>query len=148
MMRIRKILFATDFSRSSKRAFDAALEMAKQNRAELTIFHALAMPIVYTDGEAAPPSLYNRIEADARKYAESALARLEAAAKKAKVKCLTQLRKGAAAQQILRAAKGRRVDLIVMGTQGRTGLSKLLLGSVASRVVSMSDRPVLTVRGR
>ena len=147
-MRIRKILFATDFSRSSKRAFDAALDLAKQNKAELTIFHALLTPVVYTEGSIGPASFYARIEADARKYAESALARLQAAAKKAKVRSRTQLRKGPAAQQILRAARGRHVDLIVVGTQGRTGLSKLLLGSVASRVVSTSDRPVLTVRGR
>lgn len=146
-MRIRKILFATDFSPASRRALDAALDLAKQNKAELTIFHSLIPAVLYSEVETAV-SLYAQIEADTRKSAETALSRLKARADKAKIKTRIQMRKGSAAVQILRAAKSRRVDVIIVGTQGRTGLSKLLLGSVASRVISMADRPVLTVPGR
>jgi len=65
-MRIRKILFATDFSPASRRAFDAALDLAKQNKAELTIFHSLGPAVLYAEAEMAD-SLYAQIEADTRK---------------------------------------------------------------------------------
>ena len=147
-MRIRKILFGTDFSPASQRALDAALDLAKQNKAELTIFHSLVPAVLYAQGETADSLFYAQIEADTRKNAETALARLKARADKGKIKTRIDMRKGSPAVQILRAAKSRRVDVIVVGTQGRTGLSRLLLGSVASRVISMADRPVLTVPGR
>ena len=51
-------------------------------------------------------------------------------------------------EQIVRTARGKKADMIVMGTHGRTGVSKLFLGSVAGRVVSLSSCPVLTVRGK
>ena len=55
---------------------------------------------------------------------------------------------GVAAEQIVRLARARRADLIVMGTHGRTGFTRALLGSVAARVVALAACPVLTVRGR
>jgi nucleotide-binding universal stress UspA family protein len=88
------------------------------------------------------------MEAESRKQAETGLARLKSKADKAKVKAVTQSFKGPAANQILKSAKGQRAELIVVGAHGRTGLSKLLLGSIASRVIPMADRPVLTVPGR
>ena len=147
-MRIRKILFATDFSTPSVRAFQAAMDLAKQNKAQLAIFHALIPAVIYDEGETTYPALYSQIEVESKKQAEAGLARLKARAEKAKIKTVAQMRKGPAADQILKAAKSQRADLIVVGTHGRTGLSKLLLGSVASRVISMADRPVLTVPGR
>jgi nucleotide-binding universal stress UspA family protein len=60
----------------------------------------------------------------------------------------TIVESGAVADRIVRAARARRADLIVMGTHGRTGVSRLLLGSVASRVIATSPCPVLTVRGK
>ena len=58
------------------------------------------------------------------------------------------LLKGMAHDQIVRAAKNRRTDLIVIGTHGRTGITKLFMGSVAGRVVSTASCPVMTVRGK
>ncbi len=55
---------------------------------------------------------------------------------------------GEPAREIVRAAEDEQVDLIVMGTYGRSGLSRLLLGSVADRVVRTAPCPVVTVRGR
>jgi nucleotide-binding universal stress UspA family protein len=55
---------------------------------------------------------------------------------------------GMAADRIVRAAKGRRADVIVMGTHGRGAVAKFFLGSVAGRVVATAACPVLTVRGR
>ncbi len=73
---------------------------------------------------------------------------LRAKARKAGVRVETVLLEGLADQQILRARKSKKADLIVMGTHGRRGLAKFFLGSVASRVVASSRCPVLTVRGR
>ena len=58
------------------------------------------------------------------------------------------LLEGIAHEQIARAARARRADLIVIGTHGRTGVAKLFLGSVAGRVVSIAHCPVMTVRGK
>jgi nucleotide-binding universal stress UspA family protein len=67
---------------------------------------------------------------------------------KLKVKAKSLLLRGTAPDQIVRAAKSRRANLIVIGTHGRTGLSRLLMGSVANKVVSTAHCPVLTVRGK
>ena len=58
------------------------------------------------------------------------------------------LLEGVAHEQIVRAARARRADLIVVGTHGRSGLARFFLGSVAGRVATMATCPVLTVRGR
>ena len=80
----------------------------------------------------------------ARKRLVALVVRARAAGAKATVTIL----EGSPAERIVHTARARRADLIVMGTRGRTGLSRFLLGSVASRVISMSPCPVLTVRGK
>jgi nucleotide-binding universal stress UspA family protein len=69
-------------------------------------------------------------------------------ARNAGVKATSTIVEGAPDDSIARTVRARRADLIVMGTHGRTGFSRLLLGSVASRVISASPCPVLTVRGK
>ena len=95
-----------------------------------------------------PPNLYEDLEASARKYAEKKLAALQAKARAAGVRATTVVLEGVAHEQIVRASRSKKADLIVIGTHGRTGLAKLFLGSVASRVVAAAHCPVLTVRGR
>ena len=82
-----------------------------------------------------------------RAQAKKQLDRLVGQAKKRGVRTKALLAQGVAHDAIVRAARGGRADMIVMGTHGRTGLSKLFLGSVAGRVVAMAGCPVLTVRG-
>jgi len=60
----------------------------------------------------------------------------------------TLLLEGRTAEQIVRAARSKRAGMIVIGTHGRTGLTRFLLGSVAARVLAIARCPVLTVRGR
>jgi universal stress protein A len=149
MSRMRRILYATDFSRASRAAFDKAVEMAKASRAELYLAHVLN-PVVPMVGDGyIPPKVYADIEASARAAAQKQMAALVARAKSrgvARVRPL--LLSGLAHEQITRAARSRRADVVVIGTHGRTGLPKLFLGSVAGRVVSSARCPVLTVRGR
>ncbi len=148
MSRLRRVLYPTDFSRASNAAFTRAVAMAKADRAELLIGHVLA-PQVPVAGEGyLSPKVYEDLEASARQYAQKHLAALQARARKAGVRAKTLLVEGVADQQIVRAARSKKADLIVIGTHGRTGLAKFFLGSVASRVVAAASCPVLTVRGK
>jgi nucleotide-binding universal stress UspA family protein len=148
MSRIRRILHPSDFSSASTAAFAKALEMAKTNRAELLVVHVLA-PVVPMMGDGyVSPSLYQELETSARSHAQAQLDRLLAKARKAGARAKSLVVQGAPHEQITRAARAKRADLIVLGTHGRTGLAKFFVGSVASRVVSTASCPVLTVRGK
>jgi len=149
MKRMRRIMHATDFSSASSRALAKAVELAKQNKAELLLVHVLAAIIPYDPGDGyADPYLYVELEKSTRRQAQSSLEALVKKVKRARVKVSSLLLKGTAHDQIVRAAKNRRADLIVIGTHGRTGITKLFMGSVAGRVVSTASCPVMTVRGK
>jgi nucleotide-binding universal stress UspA family protein len=148
MTRLQRILHPSDFSRASGAAFAKAVELARSSRAELWLVHVLG-PIVPMVGDGyISPQLYEQLEASARAHAEKELNALVAKAKKAGVTARTMLLDGVAHEQIVRAARSKRADLIVIGTHGRTGVAKLFLGSVAGRVVSVAHCPVMTVRGK
>ena len=147
MRRIRRILHATDFSRASTTALTWAVDMAKANRARLTVVHVMAPPSLALPGEGyVSPALYESLESSARAQANKRLAKVVARAKIAGVRANVLLLEGVPHERIARAA--RRADLLVIGTHGRSGLAKLFLGSVASRLVAVAPCPVLTVRGR
>jgi nucleotide-binding universal stress UspA family protein len=148
MSRLRRILHPSDFSRASGAAFARATAMAKADRAQLLLVHVLAPPIPIAGEGYISPKVYDDLEASARTYGQKHLGTLQAKARKAGVKAVTLLLDGVAHEQIARAAKSKKADLIVIGTHGRTGLAKFFLGSVASRVVAAAPCPVLTVRGK
>jgi len=148
MIRLRRILHPTDFTRASGAAFKRAVARAKADRAQLLIVHVLAPPVPMAGEGYISPKLYDDLETTARKYAQKRLAALQAKARKAGVRTVTLLLDGVADEQIARAARLKKADLIVIGTHGRTGLAKFFLGSVTSRVVAAAHCPVLTVRGR
>ena len=142
------ILHPTDFSPSSRPAFNHALALAREQRAELWIVHVLptVMPMV---GEGyMSPKTFDDLQRSMRAQAQKQLDRLVAKAKAARVRARGVLYEGVAADAIARAARAKRAKLIVMGTHGRTGLTRLFMGSVAERVVGTAPCPVLTVRGK
>ena len=143
---MRRILFASDFSKSSRKAFTTALSMAKANRATLTILHVILpfMPIV--PEQYINTATWDQIDRETRRWSQQQLKRLTTKAGKAGVHAIGLLVEGDPAEQITRAARSRRADLLVVGTHGRTGLRKFVIGSVASRVVATASCPVLTVR--
>jgi|KBSSwiStaDraftv2_1062776.scaffolds.fasta_scaffold46502_2 nucleotide-binding universal stress UspA family protein len=149
MSRIRTILHPTDFSRASAPAFKRAVQMAKDNRAQLLILHVLApaSPMLMTDGYV-PPKVYDDMEAAARAEAQKQLRRLVEKAKHSGARVKPILLEGIAHERIIQAARSRKADLVVIGTHGRTGFARFFLGSVASRVLAISPCPVLTVRGK
>jgi nucleotide-binding universal stress UspA family protein len=147
MTPIRRILYATDFSSASRRAFDTALTLARSRDARLTILHVLA-PIVLVPEQFIDAMTMDRLEKQGRDWSTRHLAGLAARAKKAGVAATVLLREGDASDQIVRARRSTKADLIVIGTHGRQGLRKLFLGSVAGRVIATAPCPVVTVRGR
>lgn len=145
MKRFRHLLYATDFSRASRPAFAKALDMAKQDRARLVVLHVLVPPSPFLGDEL--PASYVDLAVRARREVERRLAALVAQARKARIRVEAQVTEGVPAEEILRAARRRRADLIVIGTHGRTGLGRIFMGSVAERVLQRATTPVLTVRG-
>jgi nucleotide-binding universal stress UspA family protein len=122
----RTILLATDFSETSQEAARVALAYARALGASLHILHVA--------------------EPGAR--AATALLMAEAERCVPGTQVTTAVRFGDPAPAIVEYAHSQGIDLIVVGTHGRTGVSRALLGSVAERVVRSSSRPVLTVPGR
>ena len=148
MARTRRVLFASDFSKASAKAFATAVALAKASGAELTITHVLVpfTPIVpeqYIRG-----ATLNQLTADLRRWSQRQLDQLTAKAKKLGVRASSLTMTGDPAEQIVRAARSKRAELIVLGTHGRTGLNRLFVGSVAQRVIAAASCPVVTVRDK
>jgi nucleotide-binding universal stress UspA family protein len=146
----RRVLHPTDFSKASNAAFARSFAEARASHAELVLVHVLApvMPIAGAGEAYVTRSVYEQMNAAARAWARKQLDRLVAKARAAKVRVRWMLLEGVAHEQIVRAARRQRADMMVMGTHGRTGIARFFLGSVAARVTAMAPCPVLTVRGR
>jgi nucleotide-binding universal stress UspA family protein len=138
------ILHPTDFSPGADAAFTRALEMARRERGRLTLVHVLEAVTPGRRGPYAARDLQIRTTVEAA--VRTALERLRARAQRAGVSASIVLGEGWAPEQVAKLAKKRRADLIVMGTHGRTGWARVMLGSVAERVILLAPCPVLTVR--
>ena len=142
----KKILYATDFSSASAHTFDEALKIAKLTGADLVIAHVLHFPPMV--GSAFIPNA-EETEAAMRDWCKHRLDQLAANARTAGTDAETVLREGAVVHAgILAIAEEIGAALIVVGTHGHTGLSKLVLGSVAARVITEAECPVVSVRAR
>jgi universal stress protein A len=144
-MEIRQILAPTDFSEFSKQAIDYALALAQTFDAKLLLLHVIEMPAYPVEGFV-PPSIGTTLLEDLERQARFDLAQVLPAAPDAKVEVMRQVVVGTPYRTIVEVAEAEKVDLIVMATHGRTGLSHLVMGSVAERVVRTAPCPVLTVR--
>ena len=145
MTAFRRILHPTDFSRASAPALRRAVALARACRAPLVLLHVMTPPSPFI-GEGTPPSSYADLLILARRSAKRRLAAALARARRGRVRAQAVFTEGLPVDEILRAARRTRADLIVMGTHGRTGVSRVFMGSVAERVVRESRCPVLTVR--
>ena len=145
MKTFERILAATDFSPASQPALDEAERIARESGARLLILHAYQIPALASVARA-PASVNEDFERAVRTDGEKRLDVLVAQARTRGIDARGLLREGFADEEILDAAGKDKADLIVMGTHGRRGPSRLLMGSVASRVVCRSPCPVMTVR--
>jgi nucleotide-binding universal stress UspA family protein len=144
----RRIVHPSDFSKASGAAFKKAVEMAKESRAELMIVNVVNPNTPLVADEHVSPTAYDEVLESTRAWSRKQLDKLLAKAKPAGVRAKGFVLEGVAHKQIVRFARSKRADLVVMGTHGRSGLAKLFVGSVAGRVVATARCPVVTVRGK
>jgi universal stress protein A len=141
----KRIVCATDFSDTAEAAWELAGELARTHRAELVLVHVFVELPVYSEVAVAT---VQRVWEEQRLWAEQQLAeRVEAAAARG-LAARYLLRTGTAPDGIVQAAADERADLVVVGTHGRSGIERLVIGSVAERVVRIAPCPVLTVKPR
>ena len=147
MITIKRILVATDFSEASGGALAYGRTLARQFTASLHLVHVvenLAMRNILAEGFlSALPDLQRDMEAAARARLDSVIPRLRAEGTRTEGQVVTST---ATAEAIVTCAQEMGVDLIVIGTHGIGGVSRLLIGSVAERVVRTARCPVLTIR--
>ena len=142
-MTFRRILVATDFAESAERALACGVQLARRHGAELILLH------VYMDLPAYPEITAGQVEAiyeEQRRWIEEALERRARAARGEGLLVRARLRTGPAASTIAEMATEEGIDLLVVGTHGRSGLDRLIVGSVAERVVRLAPCPVLVVK--
>jgi nucleotide-binding universal stress UspA family protein len=139
MIQLRRIVYATDFSPSSEPALTWAVELAEQNRAELVVVHVLP-----------PPTPIFEVDPVERPGAEAKLSALMQKVPRTRPRIRRLLVKGrtGVAKHIVELARILNADLIIIGTQGRTGLARFFTGGTASMVIAKSSCPVLVVPGR
>ncbi|HJV59097.1 MAG TPA: universal stress protein [Methylomirabilota bacterium] len=140
-----RIIVPTDFSSCSEEAWRLAQRLAGMSGAELVLTHVLTEAPLFREGPFIMPKVREVFEA-ARSFADAAAEEWVAKARAEGLSARVALRSGVAYQEIVTLAVDERADLIVIGTHGRGGIDRALLGSVADRVVRLAPCPVLTVR--
>jgi nucleotide-binding universal stress UspA family protein len=141
MVLFKKILIPTDGSEYTKAAVRKGLEMAKATGGEVTALYVVDQTsFINFPMDSTIVSVYTLLE----KESEEALEFVKKEAEALGVKVTTRIEEGSPSRKIVDLSAEH--DLVVMGTLGRTGFSKLLLGSVAERVVRFAKCPVLVVR--
>jgi nucleotide-binding universal stress UspA family protein len=139
MKTIQTILHPTDHSDSAAPAFELAVRMARQHQARLIVLHVTAPPVRF--GELGMAILVPEMQ---KEILEADRIKLERLAAGSGAEC--RVVEGEVAAEIRRMAQDEPCDLIVMGTHGRGGFARLLLGSVASSVLRQADCPVLAIK--
>lgn len=141
-MNVKHILVPVDYSHSGDAAMAYAASLAREHDAELHLVHVYEQPFAYVDGGFATTPAPSVPPADL----ESEEAKLNEITPEKGVKFRRRFIVGGPADELVNYAKEAGIDLVVMGTHGRTGLNRLLMGSVAEGVVRRSPCPVLTIK--
>lgn len=141
---VRRILAPLDFSDNTPAILDWAAHLAQEHGGSVTLLHCYHLPIEFQQLEGAylPPDFWSSV----RNEAETTLERHAAVLRERGVEVEIAVCEGYAGTVIIEEATSRNADLIVIGTHGRSGLTHLLLGSIAERVVQKAPCPVLTVK--
>jgi nucleotide-binding universal stress UspA family protein len=138
-MMYKRILVATDGSKFSKAAVNEAIRIAKASKGALIIVSAVD---ITEEFESEAPELTERFERQFKTMVE----RIKKQAKAKGIKVDGVVKIGEPYDVIINAAKEKKADLIVMGSHGRRGLSRLLMGSVTERVIGHAKCPVLVIK--
>ncbi len=141
----KTLLVPVDFSDTSNVALDYAVDLAKALKAKVVVMHAYELPVYgFPDG-----ALVATVEIATRimNGAQAGLAALLEKRKDSGVEITSVLRQGVPWDEVHSVAEEVKADMIVIGTHGRSGLARALLGSVAEKIIRTSTRPVLSIRG-
>lgn len=138
-MAFQHILVALDFSALGEQALNTAMELAQTLQARLTLVHIVELPVT-TDIDIA--AYLAKMEASSRREMGTYQKRVADAGLAAEV----IIARGIPYKDIVDIAKDKHVDLIIMGSHGRTGFQHLMLGSVAERVLRLAPCPVMVIR--
>ncbi|MEM4262134.1 MAG: universal stress protein [Thermoplasmata archaeon] len=144
MQEIRKILIATDGSEQTKSAIEYGVHLAKLLGAKVTALYVVE-PIPLTNIPADTSVVFS-VHASLEDEGKKAVEEVKNLGQEAGVEVTTVIAEGSPEKKILELAKEH--DLVVIGTLGRSGLTKLFMGSVAERVTRYAPVPVLVVRGK
>jgi len=143
-MASQHFLVPIDFSECADQALEYAINLGRGLGARLTLLHVIqSVPLGGVDmGVTLPYTYLQDLEAEIMQSMEACLARVTAAGIEGDIVVVH----GVPFHEIVEAAKAQKVDLIIIGTHGRTGLQHILLGSVAEKVVRLAPCPVLVAR--
>jgi nucleotide-binding universal stress UspA family protein len=145
VLTLRRILVPVDFTETSDRALGYAIELARKFDASITVMHAYQIPVY-----GFPDATYITAAELATQISNAAQKRLDAlveANKTAAGELASVLRDGVPWEEINAVAGEVKADLVIIGTHGRRGLARALLGSVAENVIRTSTIPVLVIHG-
>ncbi len=145
MINLRRILLPTDFGEYSREATRYACELAERFGADLHLLHVLELRVSPTPAFGGGLALASYIK-ESQTAAEKAMNELLESDWEQRHAVVRHTTEGVPFVEIIRYAKEREIDLIVIGTHGRTGLNHVLMGSVAENVARKAPCPVLTVR--
>jgi len=141
-MQIKTILVPTDFSELSNAAVDYALSMAKRTGSKMVFMHTLEWPDHPDEMTPMADEGYSFMKDRGNAFLHD----LVEMAEKEGMEASAVLADGVPFVEIIRAARNHGADLIIMGTHGRTGLSHVMMGSQAEKVVRQAPCPVLTIK--
>ncbi|MGO9013930.1 MAG: universal stress protein [Dissulfurispiraceae bacterium] len=145
-MLTKRILFPTDFSEGALYALPYALDMAKSCNAKLYMIHVI-YDVATASGLYVPHVSFDEMYKDLGKSAQKELEKFGCEELKDLKDVEYTVLRGIPYDEILKFAKEKNIDIIVIGTHGRKGLDRFLFGSTAEKVVRYAPCPVLTVRG-
>jgi nucleotide-binding universal stress UspA family protein len=139
---VKRMLVPTDFSDCSQAAVEYAVSLAKDFQAQVFLLHVMEPPVYGLDFSLMHPGVLPNIRHKLVEMMQQCVDQLGGEG----VEAAGDFVIGVPSVEIIKAAKKREADLIVMGTHGRTGLSHIMLGSTAERVIQRAHCPVLTVK--
>jgi universal stress protein A len=144
----KSILVPTDFSEHSDKAIRQAADIAEQNDSKIYLLHVVGWPQEFANYtiSIAGETIKTIVDESVKAATKSMQAEVDKLSKTRKIAVTYDVKVGVPHQQILKEQDERKIDLIVMGSHGRSEMTKLLVGSVADRVLHGAKCPVLLVR--
>jgi nucleotide-binding universal stress UspA family protein len=146
MMNAKSILVPTDFSKYSYKALDLAVDVAKHNNAKIQLLHVVDIIQQCAADYCLPSADVVSLRGQIKKTSDANLKKMIDKFKKEGIAILGDVKEGVPYEEIMKAQKAKKADLIIMSAHGRTGLKKYLIGSVTDKVIKGSPCNVVVVK--